>query len=67
MPHLVVRGKSRGFSLVAVGTWGIFSSYGGDDLSKLLFVQRHQYSCLFMRDTPGISLSLAGKYGRFLR
>ena len=25
-PHLVVRGKSHGFSVVAVGTWGIFST-----------------------------------------
>ena len=33
-PHLVARGKSHGFSLVAAGTWGIFSSYDGDDHSK---------------------------------
>ena len=29
-PHLVARGKSHGFSRVAAGTWGIFSSYDGD-------------------------------------
>ena len=29
---------SRCFSIV-LGTWGIFSSYGGDDPSKLVFVQ----------------------------
>ena len=28
-PHLSVSGKSHGFSRVAVGTWGMFSSYGG--------------------------------------
>ena len=30
-PHLTLRGKSHGFSRVAVGTLGIFSSYSGDD------------------------------------
>ena len=29
------RGKSHGFSRVAAGTWGIFSSYDADDYSKL--------------------------------
>ena len=38
-PHLAERGKSHGFSRVAAGTWGIFSSYGGDVHSKLQFVQ----------------------------
>ena len=38
-PHLVARGKSHGFSRVAAGTWGIFSSYGGDVHSILGFVQ----------------------------
>ena len=38
-PHLLARGKSHGFSRVAAGTWGIFSSYGGDVHSKLQFVQ----------------------------
>ena len=37
-PHLVARGKSHGFSRVAAGTWGIFSSYHGDDHSKREFV-----------------------------
>ena len=40
------------------GTWGIFSSYGGDDPSKLVFVQRCQDSCLVRRDTSIISPSL---------
>ena len=35
-PHLVVREKSHGFSLVAVGTWGIFLTYNGDGASKLV-------------------------------
>ena len=37
--HLVARGKSHGFSRVAVGTWGIFWSYGYDGPSKLVLVQ----------------------------
>ena len=53
-PHLMARGKSHGFSRVAAGTWGAFSSYSGDDHSKLVFVQRHQDSCLVTRDTSGI-------------
>ena len=57
-PHLTARGKSYGFSRVAVGSWGIFSSYGGDGPSKLMFVQRHQDSCLVMSDTSGISTKL---------
>ena len=36
--HLVARGKSHGFSRVAAGTWGIFSSYDGDAHSKWEFV-----------------------------
>ena len=46
--------KSHGFSRVAAGTWGIFSSYGRDGHSKLEFVQRSQDSCLFMMDTLGM-------------
>ena len=34
-PHLAGQGKSHGFSRVAAGTWGIFSSYSGDVHSKL--------------------------------
>ena len=37
-PHLVASGKSHGFSRVAAGTWGIFSSYDGDARNKLEFV-----------------------------
>ena len=37
-PQLVARGKSHGFSRVAAGTWGIFSSYAGDAHSKREFV-----------------------------
>ena len=37
-PHSVVRGKSHGFSRVAAGTWGIFSSYEGHAHSKREFV-----------------------------
>ena len=36
--HHMERGKSHGFSQVAAGTWGIFSSYDGDAHSKLEFV-----------------------------
>ena len=38
-PHLAARRKSHGFSRVALGTWGIFSSYGLDGHSKLEFDQ----------------------------
>ena len=38
-PHLAPRGMSHEFSRVVAGTWGIFSSYGGDVHSKLEFVQ----------------------------
>ena len=37
-PDLVARGKSHGFSRVAAGTWGTFSSYDGDAHSKRAFV-----------------------------
>ena len=54
-PLLVVRGKSQILSPVVAGIWGIFSSYGRDGNSKLMFVQRSQDSCLITRDTSGIS------------
>ena len=54
-PHLTVRRKSHGFSRVASGTWDIFSSSGGGDPAKLVFVQRGQDSCLVTRYTSGIS------------
>ena len=57
------RVKSHGFSRVVAGTWGIFSSYGGDVPSKLIFFQRHQDTCLATRDNSGISSSL----GRAIR
>ena len=50
-PHLAAMGKSHRFSRVAAGTWCIFSSYGGDGLLKLGFIQRSQDSCLVMTDT----------------
>ena len=37
-PHLVAKGKSLGFSRVAAGTWGIFSTYDGDAHFKRDFV-----------------------------
>ena len=37
-PHLMARGKSDGFSRVAAGMSGIFSSYDGDAHSKREFV-----------------------------
>ena len=45
---------SHGFSLAEAGTWGIFSSYGGDVHSKLEFVQRSQDTCLGMTDTSAM-------------
>ena len=55
----MARGNSHGFSRVAAGTWGIFLNCGGDDTSKPVFVQRHQESCLVMRNTARISLRLS--------
>ena len=57
--NLAARGKSHGFSRVAAEPWGIFSSFGGDDPSKPVFVQQLQDTCLVMRDTSGISPRLA--------
>ena len=57
-PYLEARGKYHGFSRVAAGTWCIFSGYGGEHCSKLVFVQRRQDSCLVRRDTSGISSRL---------
>ena len=57
-PHLSGRGKSHGFSRVTAGSWSIFSSYGGDDPSKLVFLQRYQDSYLVTRDKPEISSRL---------
>ena len=37
-PNLVAREKSHGFSRVASGTWGIFSSYDGDAHTQRDFV-----------------------------
>ena len=37
-PPLMASGKSHGFSRVAAGTLGIFSSYNGDAHSKLELV-----------------------------
>ena len=41
-----------------MGTWVIFSSYGEDGPSYLLFVQRRQDSCLVLSDTSGFSSML---------
>ena len=38
-PHFTAMANSHGFSRVAAGTWGIFSSYGREVHSKLEFVQ----------------------------
>ena len=52
-PHLAARGMSHEFSRVVAGTRCIFSSYGGDGLLKLGFVQGSHDSCLVMTDTTG--------------
>ena len=41
-----------------VGNWAIFSSYGADDPSKLVFVLQHQDSCVVPEDDSGISSRL---------
>ena len=53
-PHLAARVKSHGFSRVAAGIWGIFSSYSGDGHSKIEFVQQHKDSCLIKMESSGI-------------
>ena len=65
-PHLAERGNSHGFSRVAMGTWGIISSYSGDDPSKLVFVHRRQDSCLVTRDTSQIFSRLGRAIGTCL-
>ena len=60
-PHLSASGKSDGFSRVAAGSWGMFSSYGRDRHEKLLFIQRRQDSYLVKMDTSGSKLGLAGQ------
>ena len=52
-PQHSPRGKSLGFSQVAVRTWDVFSSYSGEVHSKLEFVQRSQDTCLSTEDTSG--------------
>ena len=61
-----MRGKSHCFSRVVAGIWCIFSRYGGDGPSNLVFVQRCQDSCLFMRDTSRISSRLGRGIGMLL-
>ena len=53
-PHFAARGNFHGFSRFAAGTWGIFPSYSEDGLSKFVFVQQRQDSCLVTMDTSGI-------------
>ena len=55
--------KSHDFSQVAAETWAIFTSYGWDDPSKLVFVQQSQDSCVVTWDTSGNS----SKFGRAIR
>ena len=65
-PHLAPRGESHGFSRVAAGTWGIFSSYDGDGPSKLVFVQQPEATCLVAGDTSGLFLRLGRAVGMAL-
>ena len=51
-------GEVSWFFSSGAGTWGILLSYSRDDPSKLVFVQRHQVSCLITTDTSGISSKL---------
>ena len=61
--HLGASVNFHVFSRVAAGTWVTFSSYGGDDATKLVFVKRCQDTCLVTRDTSGMSSRL----GRAIR
>ena len=62
-PHCVLRGMFHGFSRVAAGTWGSFSSYDGDGPKDLMFVQRRLNSCLVVRETSGFSSRLGRAIG----
>ena len=44
--------------MIAVRTWGIFSSYGGDGPSNIMFVQRRQNSYIVGRNTSEFSSRL---------
>ena len=55
----VGKGDVTWFSRVAAGTRGIFSSYGRNEPSKLMFVQQDQDTYLVMSDTSGISSRFA--------
>ena len=65
-PHFPARVKSHDFSRVGAGTWVIFMSYGGDDPSKLVFVQRRQDSCLITRESSAITTRLGSAIGTLL-
>ena len=64
---LAASGKSHGFSRIAAGTWGIFSSEDGNGLSKLVFLQQCQDSCLVARDTSRLSQRLGSAIGMLLK
>ena len=53
-PHLLLSGKSHGFSRVASRTWDIFTINCGDAHLKLVCVQQRQDCCLVKMDTLGI-------------
>ena len=61
--HLAARGKSYGFYRVVAVSSGIFSSYGLDGPSKLVFVQQRQDSCIVARTTSGFSSRLGMSIG----
>ena len=62
-PHLMATGKSHGFSRVQAETWGIYSSYDRDGPSKLVFIQRHQDSCLVAGETSELFSRLSRAIG----
>ena len=65
--HPEERGMTYIFFPVVAGTWGIFSRYGRDGPSKLVFVQQHQDSCLVLRETLGFSSRLNRGIGMHLK
>ena len=66
-PYPTVRGISHGFSQVAAGNCGIFSSYNGNSLSKLVFFEQCQDTCLVAWDTLGYSSRLGRAIGMPLK
>ena len=57
-PHREARGKSHGFSRVAAGTWGIFSSCDGKGTKVLYIHVLHKNLFVILFTSSASSLTL---------